>query len=457
MENFGIIALAVYGIALIVWALYMARERKAIEFLSASKKLGAISSAFTIFASKVGGGLILTYSALTFLYGWSAIILFLGFIFGYILFFLFAQKLHDATRDPSVIGMVGYYQKFAQTHSEEVRIKLIVGLIAALSMFGWVITNLIGGGVLLSHVSGLSFNSAVALIAVVVGLYTGLSGFLAVVRTDAVQAIAIFVLFIIILGYLVLEVPSSAILQGNLSYDRPMMPYFQMGVFFVIGALFPFGSAELWERVIATESKTAVRRSLILASICYVIFGWIMTLLCLAISQELGVVDPNRGLFQGFLSLLPPAVAVLALIAFASAILSSADTFIFSTSSLLAQAFSRADDQDPDRWTKARYYSILVTIVGAALAVSLKDIVDVTMIFVGITLVLATMLAAASLIPNPVPAISLGRAGIIGTASVIVSAFWLGIGPVIVFAGVACTIIYIIFTLTIYKIYSMRK
>jgi Na+/proline symporter len=63
------------------------------NFLISGRKLGGVSNGFSIAASKIGGGLLVTYSTLFFAFGWSAIFYFAGIVFGHLFFYLFAYKL----------------------------------------------------------------------------------------------------------------------------------------------------------------------------------------------------------------------------------------------------------------------------------------------------------------------------------------------------------------------------
>ena len=59
------------------------------NYLISGRKLKGFSNGFSIAASKIGGGLLVTYSTLFFAFGWSAFFYFIGIIIGYIFFYIF--------------------------------------------------------------------------------------------------------------------------------------------------------------------------------------------------------------------------------------------------------------------------------------------------------------------------------------------------------------------------------
>jgi len=373
-------ALILYAFSLAIWIFAASKSKTPYEFVIASKKLDGARGATTIFASKIGAGLILTYSVLVFSYGIWAMSLFVGFIAGYTLFYFFARKLHKATRDNDIVSMAGVYR--AQFGSSVGR---VIGGVGALSMFGWVITNLIGGGELIARTSGIGFDLSVVIVGLTVATYVFFGGFSAVVKTDAVQSIAMFVIFFVIAIALVQTPPSFLLFSTDTE-----VPWGEIAVFLLTGLLFPLGSAELWERVIAVDSERALKRSLFLSSMAYIAFGVVLGVICTSISQIGEFENPNVALIEGLLSVLPSWTGVFLVFAFASAILSSADTFVYSMASLINQSVIHGVRSTMlDRVRTLRVVMIFVVAAGVFTAILIRNIIDVTLLFVAITLVLS--------------------------------------------------------------------
>ena len=70
-------------------------------------------------------------------------------------------------------------------------------------MFGWVVLNFTAGGKLISEYTPISYNFSVVIVGVIILLYLLAGGFDAVVKTDVIQTIGIFLLFVLMM-YLLL-------------------------------------------------------------------------------------------------------------------------------------------------------------------------------------------------------------------------------------------------------------
>ena len=72
-----------YIIIVLIVGLFSSKKETTEEFLIAGRKLNFLNTAVTLFVNKVGAGVLLTYSALVYLFGAGAIWYFIGAIFGY--------------------------------------------------------------------------------------------------------------------------------------------------------------------------------------------------------------------------------------------------------------------------------------------------------------------------------------------------------------------------------------
>ena len=388
LMNITIISAYLFFLLVLSW--HAGRRDTAEGFLLAGRNLNVWNAAATIVASKIGGGLILTTTVLAFAFGYSALFLFVGFIVGYLLFYFFALRLYWQSRHGNFYTLADY---FAQNHGQLTG--RLIAVLSAMSMFGWVLTNLIGGGKILSDISGLSFSVSVGVVAAAVGIYLMLAGFRAVVRTDIVQVAALFILLISLVTFIFAQgIEISAT-------NTDQMPIFRILVFMVVGALFPLGSAELWERVYAARDLATVRRSLVCASLSYVLFGVVLIVVTLTIANLFPINDPATGFIVGLSSLIPESMSVLATIAFISAILSSADTFAFSTAAIISHnILAKSNTQAMERKVMARSIAVGVVILGAVLSILLGDILNVTIAFVSLTLGIASLSIVSWIFPK---------------------------------------------------------
>ena len=191
-------------------------------------------------------------------------------------------------------------------------------------------------------------------------------------------------------------------------------------VFLLVGIMFPLGSAELWERVIATDSLRDLKTSLIIASSSYFIFGLLLAGVCINLSETYSGVGTDTRLVVGLSRSLPQYLSGLVIVAFASAILSSADTFIFSTSTLFGHSLRNPQKYGVNRTASfVRNLTIPVTTAGLIFAILFHNIIDVTYYFASLTLGLGTLTLVIWIRENvPARAVNLAVYALFATVSI---------------------------------------
>jgi Na+/proline symporter len=93
--NFSVdyIFITIYFIIILYVSFKFGRNKDREDFLIAKRQLNYFDIGMSIFSSKVGAGILLTYSALVYNYGVDALWYFIGTIIGYLLFYFFALKI----------------------------------------------------------------------------------------------------------------------------------------------------------------------------------------------------------------------------------------------------------------------------------------------------------------------------------------------------------------------------
>lgn len=387
MDNVQILILFLYAILVIYVGIYPGSISGREGFLISGRKLHVLSSGFTIAASKIGGGLLVTYSTLVFTYGLQAIWLFVGYTIGYILFYFFAAKIHAESKDKKYYTMADYFQQ----HYGKL-VGLLIGFLCTVSLAGWILTNLIAGGKLLSELSGWPILFTTSVIAVTIGAYLLAGGFNSVVRTDVIQYFSLLIIAVVI-GIAMFSIQEvNVALSANKFIE---MPGFTIVSFILIGIIFPMGSAELWQRVYATESKKELGLAIALSSVSFFVVGGILSYVCFML-QEIGVtggdIAAELGLVVGVSEVVQqinPLLVAFWFIAFAAAILSSADTFIYTTAAVFVQdimlRFGFIKEEKVVPWIKM--IIIFLIVFGVFGAIIFSDVIKVTYYFLGISLV----------------------------------------------------------------------
>ena len=372
--DFSLIILYLAGVVGV--GVYFSRRNSVEGFLISERKMGILSGIATINATKTGA-ILLSYTAMLYLYGLSAFWVFVGVLLGYLLFIPFAKKLHRESAGQ-------YYTQADYFHH---RHGILAGRFASginiVTMAGFMVMNLIAAAKVFSVFSGAGFSLSVLIIAGVVLAYLVLAGFQAVVKTDVLQYAAIMFVLVVFFFFL----------GGQADISPTEITAFSTGAkniigFLLIGTLLPFGSPDLWQRVYAMPNEKTVSRSLLGSIAVYFLVMGALTFVGLLVKEVLPELDPDTALVMGLADLLPAGLVGLAVVVFFAAFMSSIDTYAYTAaSSLIQNHFRGLDKKQAVNWIQRALLGIVI--LGAAVAVWAKSLIDITFVFASIIITLA--------------------------------------------------------------------
>lgn len=324
--------LAVYFAIVILVGILSSRKRSNEGFLIADRSLGPWMDTATIVAAKTGAGVLVTFVALVYLYGISAMWFFAGAATGYLIFIPFAVHLRHLSALQRFYTLSDYF-----FHRFGVAAGVVSAIVVFLYMVLVLMIQMISGAKILNDLIGISYGFSLLVIAGTIFSYMILGGFAAVVKTDVLQFLAIVILTWLI-GYVLWSGSLRSVMDAAFSIGKPA-PIKSILSFFLIGILLPFTSAELWQRVYAAKDAKTVRKTLFMTSFFYTLIGVSILIIGLAISARVKNIDPDLALVAGFRNLLPSGLLGIAVVALLAAILSSADSYLFVTVSIVIHDF----------------------------------------------------------------------------------------------------------------------
>ena len=356
------------------------RKESAEGFLLADRNLGTFENVATMLASKTGGGMFLTAVTFIYLYGGSILWAYIGVSFGYLIFLGIAVKLRKLSEEKKYYTLSDYYfDKFGPTAGYTTAAAVLFGLMIGL------LIQLTGGAHILSRLMGWSFEGALLVTCVTILVYIVLGGFKAVVKTDIAQFIAIIVLTTLV-GFVLMKGSWASYSEVEFA----SLPTKSLIGFFIYGILYPFASAELWQRVYAGKSVESVKKTVIISALIYIGLGIPFMMMGLGIKTKLPPIDSEIALIEGFLQLLPSGVMGIGLIAIFAAIMSSADTTLFTMTSVVLQDFydriKKATHHTLSKKQLVRIFRVCLSIfmiIGFLLSFYFKSIEDTALIFTG--------------------------------------------------------------------------
>jgi Na+/proline symporter len=387
------IIIAFYFVIILIVGFWTGRKQEKEEFLISGRNLKFLQATTTIFSSRIGAAILLTYTALVYLYGLGALWYFIGSVFGLFVFYFFGIKVKKIADKHKFYTMPDFFfflkGRFAG---------YLATIITIIIMFGWVVLNFTAGAKLVSEYTPITYGFSVVIVGIIILLYLLAGGFDAVVKTDVIQTIGIFLLFVLMM-YLLF---STATKPRLLFMDLFNTPAREIVSFFLAGFFIPMASPELWQRVYAIKDKTHFKRSLFLSSVFYIIIGFILLLIGLVIRVDIPNIDPDTSLIVGFSRLLPVGLAGLSVVIIYSSVSSSADTYMFTAAASVTQDFlekTGLTSQDKLK-TSMRYSMVVLMVLGMAMSLILRDIVDATFFFVSLTMSLGFLVLVMWISPR---------------------------------------------------------
>ena len=373
-----------YFIFVIFLGLASSKRQSPEGFLIADRNLRTAANSTSMVATKTGAGAVITFVALVYLYGYSAMWFFVGASLGYIFFIFFASDLKKLSHSRSFYNLSDYYFfKFGNTVGF---VSSIIILVYSLLIF---LVQLIGGAKAVAHLSGFSYSISILLLIVTIFIYIVLGGFRAVVRTDAVQFISM-VSILVLLGFVLTKAFDWQYISSALIVEKSL-PLKVAVSFFVMGILVPFMSPDLWQRIYAARDLKTVQRSLIISSLMFFLVGVFLCIIGLAISAELHDIDPDLALLEGLITFPPAGLVGFGLVLFFAAIMSSADSYLFACISIVVHdLIVRVKPIEKDNLVKLFRYAVAVLLFLSFVASFwLKSVVNTTFIVLALGSVVA--------------------------------------------------------------------
>jgi Na+/proline symporter len=447
LSNLDFILIFAYFAVLLIIGYLTSRRQKPEDYLIAERKLGAWSTMATINASKTGSVLMI-FVALVYLWGVAALWYFIGMVIGVLVFLPFALRLKENSKQ-RFYTLADYFK-----YNYGKKIAVLVSLVTILLMFGYLVLNLMAGTKIFVFFTGWPFWLCAIIMVVIVMIYLLMGGFKAVVKTDIIQYIAM----VVILVLLALALFRGAIIPAS-EWNFFNVNFATMIGFFLVGILFPFAMPDMWQRVYSSRDKKTLKKGILLSAVVYAFFAFLLGLVALTVKVRFPTVDPDLALIHGFANLLPAGLLGLALVLLFAAIMSTADTYIFTGSSAIVQDFFKLAKKKIVKNLKKTIF--ILAVIGTLISILLQDLIISTYIFASFLLVLAISVMATWL-HKKIKQRTLFIGAIIGVASTIaLLIYFLGfvgeVQPFLVVIAIVATIIGLIIGGIVSKLTSKRK
>ncbi|MDO9580462.1 MAG: sodium:solute symporter family protein [Bacteroidales bacterium] len=353
------------------------------DFLLAGRNIGWFFLLCTMSATVIGGGSAIGAIGRT--YEWGILMLFVST--GWYLQFVFSGLfIAPKFRKLKLYTVAGF---FGQTYDNKNRfLALILSLLFSVGVLGAQMVAF--GKIITSMIPGISYLWAVIVGGSIVILYSTAGGLMAVIHTDVYQFIILFIGFIITLC---LCIPELVAIKGKISDIIPH-DFFKIdggkGIYFAVSTFFAFLVGETFAPAYVTrfcvgKNIKATKKGITGAGLFLTLtFPVILFFIALYARYYFPDIDSEQALPRTILSLNNPIVSGIIIAALMSAVMSSADSILNSSTAIIVkdifEFYFKKKHTDKNNLKNARIFSVVLGILGILLALVLPNIIDLLLL-----------------------------------------------------------------------------
>jgi len=380
VDTFSLILIVLYFLIVLYIGFSSRRKEDDEGFLLANRSLGTFALTGTMLASLFGGTTIVVTMGFVFKYGISTLWAFFSITLGCFLLATLVPKIKKLADEKKHYTFSDYfYEKYGNS------VGLLIAAIVFLVYFGYLLVQLIAGGIVLSTLTLIPYYLSVLLVGLVITIYIFAAGFKAVVKTDVFQYIIILLLIFL----------SFNIFSNTKSIPLSDLNLFSAGTINIIGFLL-YGimliiiGAEFWQRIYAAKNDKVAKNSLILTGLIFLFLGILIVLIGLSVKFSFPNIIPTTALVVGFQQLLSGHLRSVGIVLLFAAIMSTADTSLFILSSSLSKDFfGRFEKFSQSKLASdTRLFTLILGVLAVLIAIIFRNIVDVVTSLVGISFAL---------------------------------------------------------------------
>ena len=320
------------------------------DYILGGRKLGSVVTALSVGASDMSGWLLLGLPGAIYLTGLSEIWIGIGLVIGAYCNWLFVARplrvySHHASNS---LTLPDYFENRFNDRSRVLR--LLSAVVILLFFTFYTASGLVGGAILFENSFGLDYSVALLSGAFIIVAYTFVGGFLAVVWTDAVQALLMLAALLIAPLAVISSSGGAAEVWGQMQTVNPQSTELFANMTFIgfisliAWGLGYVGQPHILARFMAVESaqKLVPARRIAMGWMLVVLTGSVATGLAgIAYFADQPLDNPETVFIALSQNLFNPWIAGIITAAILSAIMSTIDSQLLVSSSVISEDFYR--------------------------------------------------------------------------------------------------------------------
>tara|TARA_B110000305_G_scaffold44281_1_gene46604 strand:- start:627 stop:2132 length:1506 start_codon:yes stop_codon:yes gene_type:complete len=349
------------------------------DYILGGRKLGAVVTALSVGASDMSGWLLLGLPGAIYLSGLSEIWIGIGLVLGAYCNWLFVSKrlrIYSQHANNSLTLPDYFENRFNDTARV---LRLVSAFVILLFFTFYTASGLVGGAILFENSFGLQYSTALISGGLIIVGYTFIGGFLAVAWTDAVQAVLMFFALLVAPTVVILNSGGTDVVWQQMQAVNPQSTELfssmtLIGFLSLIAwGLGYFGQPHILARFMAVENpqKLVTARRIAMVWMVLVLFGSVATGLAgIAYFADSPLENPETVFIALSQQLFNPWIAGIITAAILSAIMSTVDSQLLVSSSVISEDFYRVFVRP-----QASEKELLMVSRGAVIAIALLAMV----------------------------------------------------------------------------------
>lgn len=344
------------------------RVRTAADYYVSGKRGGWLQISGSLFATIMGGSAILGTVELSQKAGWPAAWFLLSAAAGLVVLSFISRRI-------SILGHYTLPELLLRFYGRKA--EMTASILIPVAWTGIVAAQIIAGAKIISSLQLTSYDQGALICGIVFIFYTIAGGQLSILKTDFAQA---FIILAGIFTMLVLRLlhPAGAeagpTVPAELFNDRfsPADLFFLLltySVTFVVGP-------DIYSRIFCARNPQVAKKSVITTAILMVPVAFSLTYLGVAASDAAGA---SNGFILPGTGFLPPWALGLIAAALLSAVMSSADTTLLTSSMILSELITGNLDK-PSSLRLTRLFIVVMGAVSLAIALHITSILNALLI-----------------------------------------------------------------------------
>jgi SSS family solute:Na+ symporter len=264
--------------------------------------------------------------------------------------------------------------------------KLSASVLIVIAWMGIIAGQIVAAGRILETILHIPSSLLMIITAFVFIAYTLLGGQHSVIRTDTIQSLIIIVAVVVSIPLCLGKVGGVASMRETLGHDYFAFPVSQrfpwkmlVTYLFLVGSTYLVGP-DIYSRIFCSRDGRIAKGATMSIALTLIPFAFIITFIGMSARVLFPQISPEAAFPTMITNLFPVGLNGLIIAALLSAMMSSADTCLLTTSTIVSvdiiKPLVRRDIREGSLLLLSRVFIVLIGIVSLAIALSLKGVIS---------------------------------------------------------------------------------